>query len=241
MRAAGRIVAETLELVGQAVRPGVETAELDTIAREHIVRSGAKPAFLGYRGFPATICASINEEVVHGIPSDRRLRDGEIISVDVGAFFNGYCGDAAMTFPVGTVSPEAKRLMDVTRASLELAVKLVKPGVRLLSVSKGIQDLVEKNGFSVVRQYVGHGIGVKMHEDPQVPNYVPPVTERIDVVLKKGIVLAIEPMVNQGKCDVMTLDNHWTVVTKDRKLSAHFEHTIAVTETGSDVLTKVDK
>lgn len=239
MRKAGKIVAETLELIRNSIRVDVTTAELDRLANEYILSKNAEPAFLGYRGFPASICASINEEVVHGIPGPRKLHEGDIISIDVGAIYENYVGDAAATFPVGKISPVAEKLIYVTRTALETAINNIRPEKRLLEISRIIQDYVEKSGFSVVRQYVGHGIGTKMHEDPQVPNFVPPVNERKDVVLKRGIVLAIEPMVNEGTYDVEVTGNKWTVVTRDGKLSAHFENTIAVTENGCEILTRL--
>jgi methionyl aminopeptidase len=238
MRHAGRITAEALAAVGEAVRPGATTAELDEIA-ETVIREGdAEPAFKGYHGFPATICASRDHEVVHGIPSDdTRLREGEILSVDVGAIVDGYYGDSAATFPVGDVSGEAKRLMDVTRRSLEAGIARCRVGMRLFDISAAVQAVVEAAGFSVVREYVGHGIGRAMHEEPQLPNFGQAGT---GPSLKPGMVLAIEPMVNAGEAAVRQLDDGWTVVTVDGRLSAHFEHTVAITEDGPVVLTARD-
>jgi methionyl aminopeptidase len=234
MRQAGRIVAGTLQELAGAVRPGITTIQLDTLARQYIQKSGARPAFLGYHGFPATICTSLNEEVVHGIPGLRRLKAGDIISIDVGVFYKGYYGDAAATFPVGEVSPLAKRLLEVTRESLYKGIEKAYPGNRLYDISAAIQTYVESRGFSVVRSYVGHGIGSEMHEEPQVPNFGFPGK---GPVLEAGMVLAIEPMVNAGTWEVETLSDDWTVVTKDRNLSAHFEHTVAIMQDGPEILT----
>lgn len=234
MREAGRITASALRVVGEAVAPGVTTAQLDEIAAEHIRNEGGKPAFLGYRGFPATVCVSVNDEVVHGIPGKRRLREGDIVSVDCGVIVDGYYGDAAMTFPVGQVSDQARRLMDVTREALDAAIARCRPGMRLGDVGNAVQTVVERAGFSVVREYVGHGIGRSMHEEPQVPNFGRAGT---GVTLKPGTVLAIEPMVNAGGYAVRSLDDGWTVVTADGSLSAHFEHTVAITEDGPSILT----
>ncbi len=234
MRQAGRIVAGTLQELAGAVRPGITTIQLDTLARQYIQKSGARPAFLGYHGFPATICTSLNEEVVHGIPGLRRLKAGDIISIDVGVFYKGYYGDAAATFPVGEVSPLAKRLLEVTRESLYKGIEKAYPGNRLYDISAAIQTYVESRGFSVVRSYVGHGIGSEMHEEPQVPNFGLPGKGPL---LEAGMVLAIEPMVNAGTWEVETLSDDWTVVTKDRNLSAHFEHTVAIMQDGPEILT----
>lgn len=235
MREAGRITAAALRLVGEAVRPGVTTRELDAIAEEYIRSEGAAPAFKGYQGFPATLCTSPNDEVVHGIPGRTVLSEGDILSVDCGAIVDGYYGDSAVTFPVGTVSKETQRLLEVTAASLEAAIAECRPGRRLSDVSHAVQMVVEAAGFSVVREYVGHGIGRAMHEEPQIPNYGSPGK---GPQLKPGMVLAIEPMVNAGGHAVHSLDDGWTVVTDDGGMSAHFEHTVAVTERGPLVLTK---
>ncbi|MRS12669.1 MAG: type I methionyl aminopeptidase [Actinobacteria bacterium] len=234
MREAGRITAAALRLVASAVRPGVTTGELDAIAEETIRAAGAAPAFKGYHGFPGTLCTSVDSQVVHGIPGSRALREGEILSVDCGAIVDGYYGDSAMTFPVGTVSQEARNLMDATRRSLEAGIARCVPGMRLHDISAAVQGVAEDAGFSVVREYVGHGIGRTMHEDPQVPNYGQAGT---GPTLKPGMVLAIEPMINAGRSDVRSLDDGWTVVTADGSLSAHFEHTVAITESGPMVLT----
>ena len=234
MRRAGVIVAETLRALRKMVTPGVSTLELDAYAEKTIRSAGAYPTFKGYRGFPASICASVNDEVVHGIPSTRQLREGDIIKIDCGATLDGYVGDAAITVSVGNVNPEIEKLMQVTRDSLFCAVQQMVPGNRLYDVSYAVQKHVEENGFSVVRDFCGHGIGQRMHEDPQVPNYGRPGT---GLKLKEGLVLAIEPMVNVGTHEVNILPDGWTVKTKDGKPSCHFEHTIAVTEDGPVVLT----
>ena len=234
MREAGRVTAAALRAVREAVRPGVTTGELDALAEDVIRSAGAAPAFKGYHGFPASLCTSVNAEVVHGIPGKRRLHAGDILSVDCGAIVDGYYGDAARTFPVGEPTDEALRLMKVTSESLEAGIACCVPGQRLYDVSAAVQGIVEAAGFSVVREYVGHGIGRSMHEDPQVPNYGRAGT---GPVLQTGVVLAIEPMVNAGGADVRSLDDGWTVVTVDGSLSAHFEHTVAVTDGGPFVLT----
>jgi len=233
----GRILAKALKLVGEKIEPGVKTEELNHLAESFIKGQGAYPAFKGYRGFPSSICVSINEEVVHGIPGERVIREGEIVSVDIGVFKNGYYADAAWTFPVGKVSEEAERLLQVTRQALKNAIGFVQEGRYLSDISHAIQSFVEENGFSVVRDLVGHGIGKHMHEEPQIPNFGAPGQ---GVRLKRGMVLAIEPMVNAGSYEIDTRDDHWTIVTRDGSLSAHFEHTVAVTENGAWVLTLDD-
>jgi len=234
MREAGRITARALRAVGDAVAPGVTTAELDAVAVEVIRSAGARAAFKGYHGYPATICASLNREVVHGIPGRRKLAEGDIISIDVGAVIDGYFGDSARTFAVGKISPEVSRLLTATRESLEAGIACCRPGMRLGDLGSAVQAVAEGAGFSVVREYVGHGIGQAMHEDPQVPNYG---TAGKGPVLLAGMVLAIEPMVNAGGVEVRSLDDGWTVVTADGSLSAHFEHTVAVTDDGPMILT----
>ncbi len=234
LREAGRIVALALRAVRQAVAPGVTTQDLDEIARELIVAHGAIPAFKGYGGFQGNICASVNEEVVHGIPGPRRLQEGDIISIDCGAICNGYYGDSAVTIPVGTIDPESERLLRVTEESLYKGIAAATVGNRLGDISHAVQCHVEAAGFSVVRDYVGHGIGRNMHEDPQIPNFGAPGRGPL---LKPGMVLAIEPMVNVGTYKVRTLKDGWTVVTADGKRSAHFEHTIAITPDGPLILT----
>ncbi len=236
MREAGRIVAITLEAMKKAVRPGITTKELDSIAETTIRKHGATPSFKGYNGFPGSICASVNEELVHGIPGSRVLQDGDIISIDIGACIHGFHGDAAITLPVGNITKEAKQLLKVTEQSLYEGIKQATTNNRLSDISHAIQTFVEANGYSVVRDYVGHGIGRDIHESPQIPNFGAP--ER-GSRLKKGMVLAIEPMVNMGSYRVKTLADHWTVVTEDGKLCAHFEHTVALTDAGPEILTKL--
>ena len=234
MRKAGKIVAETLAVVESSITPGITTGKLDSIAEDYINSRGAKPAFKGYRGFPATACISVDDEVVHGIPGDRQLVEGQIISVDLGAIVDGYYGDSAATFAVGEISEEKRKLLDVTKRSLEVGISKVKAGIKLGVVSSSIQEVAEAAGFSVVREMVGHGIGQKLHEEPQVPHFGP-----VDSgpVLKKGMVLAIEPMVNQGDYKINQKPDGWTIVTADGLDSAHFEHTVAITENGADILT----
>lgn len=234
MREAGRVVAETHQLLANIVAPGITTLELDQAAEEYIRSRGAVPAFKGYNGFPASICASVNDEVVHGIPGLRKLENGDIISIDIGAVKNGYVGDSAASHPVGTVTPEKIRLLEVTKQGLMEGLKMAVPGNRLSDISHAVQVYVEKQGFSVVRDYVGHGIGRDMHEDPQIPNFGRPGH---GPRLEKGMTLAIEPMVNMGTYKVRTLLDNWTVVTKDGQCSAHFEHTIAITQSGPEILT----
>lgn len=236
MRAAGRVVAGTLERLQAAVAPGVATAALDTLARDVIAALGGSPAFKGYRGYPAHLCTSVNEEVVHGIPGRRVLKPGDIVGLDVGACVDGYYADAAITVPVGEASEEARRLIAVTREALGQGIAMAVPGRRLSDISHAIQAWVESKGFSVVREFVGHGIGAQLHEAPQIPNYGPPGT---GPVLKAGMVLAIEPMVNAGGAEVEVLGDGWTAVTRDQRLSAHFEHTVAVTEHGPEILTRL--
>ena len=235
MREAGRIVALTHQELQKHIQPGITTKELDVIAEKFIRGSNAIPSFKGYNGFSGSICASVNEELVHGIPGDRVLREGDIISIDIGAKYNGYHGDSAWTYPVGKISEESERLLEVTEESLYKGLAEAKPGERLSNISHAIQTYVEQHQFSVVREYVGHGVGQDLHEDPQIPHYGPP---NKGPKLKPGMVLAIEPMVNAGSRYVRTLSDNWTVVTQDRKMCAHFEHTIAITDTGYEILTK---
>jgi methionyl aminopeptidase len=235
MRAAGRLVGEVLTALSSKVAPGMTTADLDQMAEAMIVGAGAIPAFKGYNGYPATICASVNEEVIHGIPSGQReLQEGDVIAIDVGASLGGYFGDSAITLPVGKVSDDAARLLRVTEESLYKAIEVVRPGNRVSDIGHAVQRHVEAHGFSVVREFVGHGIGQRMHEEPQIPNYGEPGR---GPRLTEGMVLAIEPMVNAGKPAVKVLSDGWTAVTKDKSLSAHFEHTVAVTATGPRILT----
>lgn len=236
MRKAGRIVAETLQLVEENVKPGITTAELDRIAEEFITKNGAKPSFKGLYGFPSSLCISVNNEVIHGIPGAYELKDGDIISVDCGACLNGFHGDAARTFPVGNVSDEAKTLIDVTKDSFFEGIKFAQVGNRLTDISHEIQKYVEGSGFSVVRDFVGHGIGRNVHEDPDVPNFGKPGR---GAKLVEGMVLAIEPMVNAGNFKVKTLKDRWTVVTSDNSLSAHYENTVAILPDGPEILTLI--
>ncbi len=234
MRRAGKVVADTLKLIEKNIRPGVTTKELDLLAEDFIHSQGAKPAFKGYHGYPATACISIDEEVVHGIPGKRVLVEGQIVSVDLGAIVDGYYGDSAATFPVGEISDEKRKLLEVTKRSLEAALAKVKAGTKLGVISSTVQQVAEEAGYSVVRDLVGHGIGRAMHEDPQIPNFG---SANEGPVLDKGMVLAIEPMVNVGDYKVLTKADGWTIVTADGSASAHFEHTVAVRETGGDILT----
>lgn len=236
MREAGKIVAETHELIREAAKPGVATKELDEIAEKHILKRGSTPAFKGYGGFPASICTSVNHEVVHGIPGLKTLKDGDIISVDIGSIYKGYYGDAARTHAIGNVSQQAQELIDVTKQSFYEGIKFAKTGYRLSDISHAIQTYVESKGFSVVRNYVGHGIGTNMHEEPQIPNYGPPGK---GPRLKKGMVLAIEPMINIGTYEVKVLSDDWTVVTLDGEYSAHYEHTVVITDDEPEILTKL--
>jgi methionyl aminopeptidase len=238
MREAGRIAGRTLAELVQMVAPGVSTGQIDAEAERMIRAAGGKPTFKGYRGYRHTICASVNEEVVHGIPSNARvLREGDIFSIDIGATYKGYVGDTAVTVPVGKVSAAAARLMDATRGSLEAAIATMRPGRRLQDVSRSVEEYATERGYSVVRNYCGHGVGQEMHEEPQVPNYVDPKVPYLSLELRPGLVLAIEPMLCEGTHRTRTLPDQWTVVTADGKLSAHFEHTIAVTSNGPSVMT----
>ena len=234
MRRAGRVVAEMHARIREAIRPGVTTEDLDKVAREVIERNGARSNFLGYHGFPAVICASPNNVIVHGIPGDLRLEEGDIISVDCGAIVQGYHGDAAATYPVGAISDEADKLLRVTEESLVAGIAQMRDGNRLSDIGHAVQTVAEGAGFSVVREYVGHAIGTAMHEKPEVPNYGPPGK---GPRLRAGNVFAIEPMVNAGGAGTRVLADGWSVVTADGSLSAHFEHTIAVTDDGPEVLT----
>ncbi len=241
MRRAGQLLAEVFDEVLAVVGPGVTTKRVDQVANEAILARDAKPAFLGYRGFPATICASVNEEVVHGIPSDRALREGDILGIDIGLVHDGFFADRATTVPVAPIAPAVAQLLRVTRQCLEQAIEVCRPGNRLHAIGQVVQELAEGAGFGVVRDYSGHGIGRQLHEPPQVPNFVP--NRSRDSVyaanprLRVGMALAIEPMINLGVCQTETLDDGWTVVTADRQPSAHFEHTVLITETGPEALT----
>ncbi|MEN6498932.1 MAG: type I methionyl aminopeptidase [Rectinema sp.] len=235
IRASCRMLSLLYEALKPMVKPGVTPKELDTFAYDFIKRNGGKPAFLGYEGYPATLCVSVNEVVIHGIPNDRPLVEGDIVGIDSGIDLDGYFSDAAMTLPVGTIKKEAQKLLDVTRECLNLAIDQVKPHARVSDISRAVFSHATKNGFKVVRQYCGHGVGLEIHEDPQIPNYV---SLGPNPRLMPGMVLAIEPMINIGTSDVRVLDDNWTVVTMDGSLSAHFEHTILVTDAGYEVLTQ---
>ena len=237
MKEACVITGETLYAAGEKIREGITTKELDTFIREFIERHGARPTFLGYGGFPGSACISVNEQVIHGIPSDKViLKEGDIVKIDVGAYYKGFTGDSACTFPVGRISEEASKLIEVTRESFYRGIANAIPGNRIGDIGFGIQQHVMENGFSVVRQYVGHGVGKELHEDPEVPNYGTPGR---GIRLCSGMTIAVEPMVNVGTHNVKVLDDKWTVVTADGKLSAHYEHTVAITDDGPVLMTKV--
>ena len=235
MRRGGVVHAEVMDRLEEALRPGITTGELDRIARETMKSRGATPSFLGYRGFTASICASPNEVIVHGIPGETEISDGDIISIDVGVYLDGFHVDSAWTFPVGEVTPEAAELLKVTEGALDAAVAQCRPGARLGDVGHAVEQTAEGAGFSVVREYVGHGVGRSLHEEPQIPNYGPPGRRE---VLAPGMTLAIEPMVNAGGAATRALSDGWTVVTADGSLSAHFEHTVAITPDGHEVITR---
>jgi methionyl aminopeptidase len=236
-RASNRIVAEVLSRLREKVKPGVTTRELNKLAEEVTEKRGAKPAFKGYRGFPYSLCTSVNDQVVHGMPSERVLVEGDIIGIDFGVYHHGYFGDAAITLPVGKVNKKALMLMQVTEQSLYAGIEQIRAGNRLGDISAAVQGKVEISGFSVVRDYVGHGVGKNLHEDPQIPNYG---KKGRGVLLKTGMILAIEPMVNEGDYKVRVLPDGWTVVTVDGSLSAHFEHSVAITDKGPDILSKLN-
>lgn len=236
MRQSCRIVAEILRRLAEIVTPGIKTRELDLLAEKYAIEYNAVPAFKGYSGFPYSLCCSVNNQVVHGMPSERELIEGDIVSLDFGVIYSGFYGDAAITLPVGNVSLDAKRLVEATEGSLYCAIQEAVPGNRISNISHAVQSYVEKRGFSVVRDFVGHGIGRNLHESPQVPNFGAPGR---GVVLKPGMVLAIEPMINQKSSEVKILDDGWTAVTIDGSLSAHFEHTVAILEDGPEILTKL--
>jgi methionyl aminopeptidase len=239
MQEANQIVAETLTMLQGVIEVGITTWELDKLAEELCLKKKAKPAFKGYRGFPGSLCVSVNEEVVHGIPSrKKKLRKGDIISIDFGVLFKGYYGDSAVTLPVGRISPDAMRLLDTTQKCLEKGIEQVVVGNRIGDISRAIQEYVEGNGFSVVRQFVGHGIGTELHEAPEIPNFF---QGEHTVRLISGMVLAVEPMVNMGTHKVKVMRDGWTVITNDKKPSAHFEHSIAVTENGPLILSSLEK
>ena len=235
MRRAGAIVAAAHAALRHAIRPGMKTQELDAVANREIRRHGAVPTFKGYRGFPGCICTSVNEEIVHGIPGNRVIQDGDLVKMDVGATIDGFIGDAAITVGAGKITPEAEDLIEVTRLSLEEGIKAARDGARVGDIGAAIQTFVESRGYGIVREYVGHGVGRFLHEDPQIPNYGTPGK---GVLLRKGMCIAIEPMVNVGDWHTKVLDDDWTVVTADGKLSAHFEHTIAICDGEAEVLTR---
>ena len=236
MRQAGRILAQVLQRVSGSVKPGITTQELDAIAEKEILAAKAVPAFKGYQGFPATLCASVNEQVIHGIPGPRRLAEGDIVSLDLGLIYKDFFSDIAATVPVGKISPAAQKLIQVTRNSLSEGIKKAAAESRLSDISHAVQAYVEKNGYSVVRQFVGHGIGRNLHEEPEIPNFG---RQGRGPVLKVGMTLAIEPMVNAGGWECEILEDGWTAVTRDGSLSAHFEHTVCVTENGPEILTEL--
>lgn len=234
LRLAGSILVKVMRRLRESIKPGVSTLEIDSLARELIEKEGAIPAFKGYRGYPANICTSVNEEIVHGIPSQRKLQDGDILSLDAGINYQGYFSDAAITVAVGRLAPETKKLIDVTREALSEGIRMARCGNHLSDISYAIQSYVEGHGFSVVREFVGHGIGKSLHEEPEIPNFGPAHQGEL---IKSGMVFAIEPMVNAGTWRSRILQNQWTAVTADGKLSAHFEHTVAVTDKGPEILT----
>ena len=236
-RASNRIVAEVLSKLREKVKPGVRTKDLDKFAEDIAEKRGAKPAFKGYHGYPYALCISVNEVVVHGMPSDRLLVEGDIVGLDFGVCYQGFFGDATVTLPVGKVTQKASRLMQVTEQSLYAGIAQAKDGNRLGDISAAVQDMVEDAGYSVVRDFVGHGIGKNLHEDPQIPNFG---KKGRGIELKSGMILAIEPMVNEGKYKVQVLPDGWTVVTKDGSLSAHFEHSVAITDNGPEILSKLN-
>lgn len=238
MRRAGRITAQARELAGKLVRPGVTTLEIDTAVRKFIEGQGARPSFLNYNGFPGSACISVNDEIIHGIPGHRKLREGDIVSIDVGAFIDGFHGDCAGTFPCGEVSPEAERLIAVTQQSFWEGVKFARPGCRVSDISHAVQQYVEANGCTVVREYVGHGVGAKLHEPPEVPNYG---SAGHGVRLQPGMTIAVEPMVNAGRAEIRLMKDGWTVKTADGSLSAHYENSILITDGEvPEILTRLD-
>ncbi len=238
IRKSNQIVAKILAELRRMITPGVQTKELDEYAELRVKEMNAIPAFKGYRGYPASLCTSINEEIVHGIPSSRRLRDGDIISLDFGVLYEGYYGDAARTYPVGEITPKAKKLIKAAEETFYKGMEQMKPGKRISDISFAIQSHVESQGFSVIRAFVGHGIGLSLHEEPQVPNFGPPGR---GPKIKSGMVLALEPMIAMGDWDVEILDDNWTAITRDRSLSAHYEHTVAITQKGPEILSLSDE
>jgi methionyl aminopeptidase len=237
LREANRIVAEILEAIGEKITPGMLASEIERLANEICDKYKVKPAFLGYCGFPHSICCSVNEEIVHGFPTDRELKDGDIVSFDMGTVYKGFHGDAARTYAVGNISPEAKRLMEATKSSLEKGIEQALPGNDLYDISRAVETEAKNYGYHIIKRFVGHGIGAKLHERPEIPNFVPRRSNRIP--LKSGMTLAIEPMLAVGTDEVKILDDKWTAVTKDGSLSAHFENTIAITNKGPQILSKL--
>jgi methionyl aminopeptidase len=243
MRQSGRIVGKVLKILSEQIRPGMKTKELDNIAAREMKKLGAESSFLGYRGYPANVCVSVNDEIVHGIPGERVIREGDIVSLDFGVVYRGYHGDAAVTVGVGQIAPEAQRLIETTRVALDKGIAAARAGGNLGDISEAIQTFAESHGYSVVREYTGHGIGRQMHEDPQIPNCTEPpygLKHGAGLLLKKGMTLAIEPMLNAGDWHTRVAEDRWTVLTADGSLSAHFEHTIAIDDTGAEVLTRGD-
>lgn len=237
LRLSGKILSRVMKGLKRQVKAGISTAELNRLAGELVREEDALPAFKGYKGFPANICTSVNEEIVHGIPSDRKLKEGDILSIDLGVNYRGYFSDAAVTVGIGRIRPELKRLIEVSRIALSEGIKQARPNNQIKDISSAIQGYVEKNGFSVVRQFVGHGIGLELHEEPEIPNFLHP---QLDEAITSGMVFAIEPMVNMGTWECKVLENGWTAVTNDGMPSAHFEETVAVTERGPEILTPID-
>jgi methionyl aminopeptidase len=241
MRQAGKIVADVLRIITERIRPGMKTKEIDLIAEKELKEMGGESNFKGYHGYPATVCVSVNDEIVHGIPGDRVLKEGDIVSLDFGAIYHGYHGDSAITIPIGEITPEARRLIDTTRDTLKVGIAAAVSGAKLGDVSAAIENYAESKGYSLVREYTGHGIGRKMHEDPQVPNTTHPpfgLQPGTGPVLKKGMTLALEPMLNIGGWKTRVADDQWTVLTSDGSLSAHFEHTIAIDDKEPEILTR---
>jgi methionyl aminopeptidase len=238
IRESGKILARTLKQLGEIVEPGLPLTDFDDRCRELLRKEGAKPAFLGYMGFPSSVCVSVNEQVIHGIPTKRRLKEGDVVSLDLGVDLHGFISDSAATFPVGEIAPEVVTLLDVTREALERGIAAARPGGRVHDISRAVYDFVSPHGYGIVRPYCGHGVGFDVHEEPQVPNYV---SRGPNPRLKPGMVIAIEPMINLGEDDVDLLDDDWTVVTSDGSVSAHFEHTIAILQDGIQVLTEIEE
>lgn len=235
IRRSAELLGKIFERIGSLVDPGVSTADIDRIVEETIRNGGGIPAFLGYGGFPASVCASVNDQVIHGIPNDRKLSEGDIVGCDIGVILDGYYSDCCKTFPVGDISGDAVKLLEVTRASLYAAIDACGPGARIKDIGKAVTDTVTPHGYGIVYSYCGHGVGLSLHEDPQIPNYYP--SRGSNQRMKSGMVLAIEPMINAGTPDVEVLDDEWTVVTADGALSAHFEHSVLITDTGAQALT----